>query len=67
MVLMHLKKYGSITHLEAETQYGIARLAARINDLRKQGHDIRSERVMGRNRRDEPAPFARYRLVEDEA
>ncbi len=25
MVLMHMKKYGSINHLEAEREYGIAR------------------------------------------
>ena len=27
LILMHMKKYGSITHLEAESEYGIARLA----------------------------------------
>ena len=37
LILMHMKKYGSITHLEAEKEYGIARLASRINDLRRQG------------------------------
>ena len=26
LILMHMKKYGSITHLEAESEYGIARL-----------------------------------------
>lgn len=37
LILMHMKKYGSITHMEAEREYGIARLASRINDLRRQG------------------------------
>ena len=64
MVLMHMKKYGSITHLEAEKEYGIARLASRINDLRRMGYAIQSEMITGRNRRDETAHFARYRLVE---
>ena len=32
LILMHMKKYGSITHMEAEMEYGIARLASRIND-----------------------------------
>ena len=35
MVLDHLKNHGSISHREAEELYGIARLAARINDLRR--------------------------------
>ena len=64
MVLMHMKKYGSITHVEAEKEYGIARLASRINDLRRMGYAIQSEMITGRNRRDETAHFARYRLVE---
>ena len=25
LILMHMKKYGSITHMEAESEYGIAR------------------------------------------
>lgn len=33
-ILRHLKDYGSITSLEAVNEYGIMRLASRINDLR---------------------------------
>ena len=33
LILMHMQKYGSITHLEAEKEYGCTRLAARISDL----------------------------------
>ena len=64
LILMHMKKYGSITHLEAESEYGIARLASRISDLRTQGVAIKSEIVEGKNRRGEPTHFARYSLVE---
>lgn len=64
LILMHMKKYGSITHLEAESEYGIARLASRINDLRRQGVPIKSEMVTGKNRRDETTHFARYSLAE---
>ena len=66
LVLMHMKKYGSITHLEAEREYGIARLASRINDLRRQGYAIQSEMITGKNRREERTSFARYRLMEEE-
>ena len=62
MILMHMKVYGSITHLEAEEEYGIARLAARISDLRRQGVAIRSEIVTGKNRREEATHYARYSL-----
>ena len=62
LILMHMKKYGSITHLEAEKEYGIARLASRINDLRRQGVAIKSEMVTGKNRCDEITHFARYSL-----
>lgn len=64
LILLHMKKFGSITHLEAESEYGIARLASRINDLRKQGVAIKSEMVTGKNRRNEPTHFARYSLAE---
>ena len=64
LILMHMEKYGSITHLEAETEYGIARLASRINDLRRQGVAIKSEMVTGKNRCGETTHFARYSLME---
>ena len=64
LILMHMKKYGSITHMEAEREYGIARLASRINDLRRQGVAIKSEMVAGKNRRDELTHYASYSLDE---
>lgn len=64
LILMHMKKYGSITHMEAESEYGIARLASRINDLRRQGVAINAEMVAGKNRRNEDTHYARYSLAE---
>ena len=64
LILMHMEKHGSITHLEAEKEYGIMRLASRINDLRRQGVAIKSEIVTGKNRREETTHFARYSLEE---
>ena len=64
LILMHMKKYGSITHMEAEREYGIARLASRINDLRRQGVAIKSEIITGKNRREETTHYARYSLAE---
>ena len=63
-ILRHLKDYGSITSLEAVTEYGIMRLASRINDLRAQGIAIVSETKTGKNRYGETTHFAVYRLKE---
>ena len=52
-ILRHLRDYGSITSLEAITEYGILRLASRINDLKGRGYNITSETVMGKNRYEE--------------
>jgi hypothetical protein len=45
IVLRHLRAGKRITAYEAVQLYGIYRLAARVNDLRKAGHDIKSEDV----------------------
>lgn len=62
MILRHLKDYGSITQGEAFQEYGIMRLASRVNDLRKDGHNIVTEVVTGRNRYGERTRWARYRM-----
>lgn len=56
-ILRHLKKR-PITPVDALYSYGCFRLAARINDLRSQGHTILTERV-----EDGDKSFAKYRLV----
>ena len=65
-ILRHLQDYGSITQAEAVTEYGCYRLGARIWDLKAQGLPIRSERVTGKNRYDEPVSFPRYSIVKTE-
>ena len=67
LVLMHMKKYGSITAKEADEEYGIMRLASRINELRKQGVAIETDFIAGKNRRGNISNFARYRLAEEVA
>lgn len=64
MILKHLEKYGSITSVEAMSEYGIARLASRINDLKKSGVPIKKRMVKAKNRFDEPVAFAEYSLEE---
>lgn len=64
-ILRHMKDYGSITSLEAVNEYGIMRLASRINDLRAQGIAIVSEVRTGKNRYGEDTHFAVYKLKEE--
>ena len=65
-ILRHLQDYGSITQAEAVAEYGCYRLGARIWDLKAKGIPIRSERVTGKNRYDEPVSFSRYSIVKTE-
>jgi hypothetical protein len=60
--LQHLTDFGSITSAEAMQDYGIMRLASRVDELRKAGHPIITEVVTGKNRYGEPTRWARYRM-----
>lgn len=62
LILQHMKKYGAISHFEAEELYGCTRLAARIKDLRNRGVEIDTELVKGKNRNGENTRYAVYRL-----
>lgn len=64
-ILRHLKDHGSITSMEAVNEYGIMRLASRINDLRAQGIAIVSEVGTGKNRYGETTHYSVYRLAEE--
>ena len=64
-ILRHLEDYGTITQGEAIQDYGIMRLASRIDELRKLGYPIQTEMVKGRNRYDEETRYARYRMGQD--
>ena len=65
LVLMHMKKYGSITQDEADEEYGIKRLSARIKELRDMGYPIKTEMLSCKNRRCNISNFAKYSLEED--
>lgn len=64
LILMHMKKYGSITPDEAKAEYGCARLASRINELRSMGFAIETEMITGKGRNGGKTCYARYRLAE---
>jgi hypothetical protein len=61
-ILTHLRKAKSkgITPIEALADYGCFRLAARIRDLRDDGHNIITKTVERRNKK-----FAKYVLIKE--
>ena len=65
IILRHLRDHGSITSFEAFTEYSILRLASRINDLKRDGHNIVSETATGKNRYGETIRYSVYRLIEE--
>lgn len=67
MILSYLKAYGTITPSEAMLHLGCMRLAARIHDLKQQGHRITSERALVENRDGDACKVARYRLEQEPA
>lgn len=66
-VLDWLSTGAGITSMDAFRAFGATRLSAIIFDLRKRGHDIRSERVEGVDRYGKKTRFVRYRMVTEEA
>ena len=66
LILEHLIKYGSITPIEAMTEYGCMRLGARIWDLRDDGIEIETEMVKGKNRFGKEIHYAKYSLKKGE-
>lgn len=45
MILDYMRQYGPITQMEALDLFGCARLASRINDLRRAGYNIKTTLV----------------------
>lgn len=64
-ILRYMRTFGSITSLEAFTDLGVARLSARIKDLRTSGHRIDGKTVAVKNRHGETCHVTRYTLIEE--
>ena len=61
-ILEYLDQKGSITQDEAKYYLGISRLASRVDELRKLGHPIITERVEGKNRFGVKCHWAKYSM-----
>ena len=64
-IIEYLMEFGAITQLEAIRDLGCFRLASRISDLKKQGHNIVSEMVAVKNRWGEKTYVASYSFADD--
>lgn len=65
-ILDYMRQFGSISTLEAFNDLGVARLASRIHDLKRQGYNIISEIKTSKNRYGENTSFKVYKLAEEE-
>ena len=59
----YLKAGNGITALDAQNEFGIMRLAARIADLKAEGHKIVAQKVDVRNRYGQSVKVAKYWML----
>ena len=62
-ILAYMTQYGGITQLEATTMLGCTRLSARISDLKKEGHVIRSVWKSGTTRTGRKTNYVEYQIA----
>lgn len=64
-IIAHLRKYKTITSMEAIKKYGATRLSGIIYVLKERGFGIETEMVQGKNRYGHITKYAIYHLVKD--
>ncbi len=67
MILRYMQDFGSISQVEAASEFGCYRLSGRIYDLRARGYAIKSDMVTWKNRYGKTISFASYRLLDERA
>lgn len=63
-VINYIRQFGSISSWEAYSDLGITQLGARIDQLKKEGHEFRTEWESSTNRFGERTDYKRYYLVD---
>lgn len=63
-IINYIREFGSISSREAFIDLGIARLGARIFDLKKEGYKFKEEWESSNNRYNEKTEYKRYYLVD---
>lgn len=65
MVLAYLRKFGSITPIDAYREFAVMRLGAIIYELRKDGYNIQTEYTTSKNRFGSKVTYATYLYKEN--
>ena len=63
-IINYMRQFGSITSYEAYADLGITQLGARIDQLKKEGYEFRTEWESSTNRFGERTDYKRYYLVD---
>lgn len=63
-VINYIREFGSITSFEAYADLGITQLGARIDQLKKEGYEFKTEWESSKNRYGEKTDYKRYFLVD---
>ena len=61
-IINYIRKFGSITSLEAYKGLGITQLATRIKELKEEGYEFKTEWESSINRFGEKTDYKRYYL-----
>ena len=64
-ILDYMEKHGSITSMEAIRAFRCTRLAARISDLKRHGHQIKRDMVEVKDHNGDTTRVAKYYLVKE--
>lgn len=63
-IINYIREFGSISSWEAYSELGITQLGARIDQLKKEGYEFKTEWEHRKNRYGEEVSFKRYYLVD---
>lgn len=63
-IINYIREFGSISSWEAYSDLGITQLGARIDQLKKEGYEFKTEWENSKNRYGEPVSYKRYYLVD---
>lgn len=62
-VIEYINKFGSISSWEAYADLGITQLGARIDQLKKEGYNFKTEWESSKNRFGDKTEYKRYYLI----
>ena len=63
-ILDYLKRFKTITPMEAFADLGITKLATRVSEMRREGVEFNIEIINSKNRYGKPTRYAKYSLKE---